>query len=215
MKKRFAWIALLLGSGLAHAQTPAKARPTIAVLAGLNLAKIAGDDDDGIDNRTAFVAGVGLGLPISPDWSFAPELTYSQKGAKVSEGNASATVRLNYIEIPALLRFDVPTSSEVRPFLLAGPALAFKTACSLEVKEDGVASSVSCEELVNAAGGESSFKSFDVGAMFGGGLAFNVSGRTMRVGVRYNIGLVNITDEGNSKNRVLSFVGSFEWPFGK
>lgn len=50
---------------------------------------------------------------------------------------------------------------------------------------------------------------------FGGGLAFDVSGRTMTIGVRYEAGFTKLVTDTDSKNRVLSFVATFEWPFPK
>jgi hypothetical protein len=49
----------------------------------------------------------------------------------------------------------------------------------------------------------------------GGGLAFGVGGRTGTIGVRYDVGFVKLLSDADSKNRVLSFMGTLEWPFRK
>jgi hypothetical protein len=35
---------------------------------------------------------------------------------------------------------------------------------------------------------------------------------TASIGVRYNVGMNDVVD--NRKNRVLSFIATFEWPWG-
>jgi len=213
MKRAHAGLLLVLGAVVAHAQTPST--PTFGVVAGLNFARLSGDSTSGTKQRIGFVGGATLNLPISPNWAFAPELVYSQKGVKASDTDFNATIKLSYIELPVLFRYDFGTAGGVRPFLLAGPALALKTGCSFEVESGGVSLSGGCDSADDGTGETTSFKSFDVGAMFGGGLSFDVGGRTMRLGVHYNFGLVEIADGGDAKNRVLSLVGSFEWPFHK
>jgi hypothetical protein len=37
----------------------------------------------------------------------------------------------------------------------------------------------------------------------------------MTIGVRYDVGFVKFLSDADSKNRVLSFMGTFEWPFRK
>jgi hypothetical protein len=55
----------------------------------------------------------------------------------------------------------------------------------------------------------------DVDGIIGGGLAFQVGGRTMTVSTRYDVGFVRFLSDADSKNRVWSFVGALEWPFRK
>jgi hypothetical protein len=59
------------------------------------------------------------------------------------------------------------------------------------------------------------YNSTDVDRIIGGGLAFDVGGRRMTVGVRYDVGFVKFLTDSDSKNRVLSFMGTLEWPFHK
>lgn len=210
MKRASAGLLLILSAALAQAQSEPTQPTTVGVVAGINLAKLAGDDISHADTRIGFLGGVTLSLPMAPQWSFAPELTYSTKGVKDSDGTFTSTVKLSYVEIPALIRFDAATSGGVKPFLLGGPALAFKAGCSIETHESGVTATVDCDKV-----GGTSFNAVDVGAMFGGGLAFDAGGRTMRLGVRYDFGFIDIESNGSARNRVLSFVGSYEWPFRK
>lgn len=220
MKKSLAVLALALSARALVAQSATQGATTpsrFEIMAGVNLATLttSGEDEGDVGNRTGLVLGVGLIKPLAPSWSFQPELTYSMKGAKVSDAGFEVTSKLSYLEVPLLLRYDIGsgTSDGVRPFIHAGPALALKLSCSFSASDGTSSGSTGCDDE-NGDGGP---KAFDVGFMFGGGLAFRHMEHTFSVGVRYNVGLINVADtEGvDTKNRVLSIVGTFEWPWSK
>ncbi|MBV9494091.1 MAG: PorT family protein [Acidobacteria bacterium] len=198
---------------MALAVHAAAAQTTIApsrfeVMAGVNFAKFDAAD---AGTRAGLVAGVGIVKPLAPTWSLQPELTYSMKGAKGSGDGATITLKLSYLELPLLVRYDLPTQSGVHPFLLAGPALALKLTCDIEGTDGTITVSGSCGNVSGDVESEDA-KTFDFGAMFGGGLAFKHLDHLFTLGLRYNLGLVDVTDNGGVKNRVLSIVGGFEWP---
>jgi hypothetical protein len=214
MKKSFLILGMALSTRALSAQT-ATAPTRVEIMAGANFAKLStsGEDQGDVKMRTGLVVGVGLIKALAPSWSFQPELTYSMKGAKVSDAGFEFTSKLSYLEVPLLLRYDVGSGGDgVRPFIHAGPALALKLSCSLEGTDGTTTASTSCDDE-NGDGA----KTFDLGLMFGGGLAFRHMNHTFSVGVRYNLGLLNIAegDGADTKNRVLSIVGTFEWPWGK
>ena len=217
MKKTLVLLALACSARAVVAQTAA-APSQFEILAGVNLAKLSSSEDDAGDvkMRTGLVAGVGLIKPLAPSWSFQPELTYSMKGAKVSDAGFELTSKLSYLEVPLLLRYDIGSGSSdgVRPFIHAGPALALKLTCSFEGNDGTSNFSTGCDD----ENGDGGAKTFDMGLMFGGGLAFRHMEHTFSIGVRYNLGLLNIAKDntgGDTKNRVLSIVGTFEWPWSK
>lgn len=210
MKRALQVVALAFGARAATAQSSMLPPTRVLITAGANFAKIAGDNSDS-DNRIGFVGGVGLVKPIAPNWAIQPELTYSMKGGEGSDATDKTTVKLSYLEIPVLLRYDFTTSGGARPFFQAGPALAFKLGCSVEVESGGVSGSADCD----AAPGGDNVKSFDLGAMLGAGVGFKRMNHVISVGLRYNFGLIEIADNSHTKNRVLSIVGAFEWPWGK
>ena len=208
MKQALQLMALALCARAALAQAPAG--PTrVEIMAGVNLAKLSGSD--GADNRVGLVAGVGLVKPLAPNWSFQPELTYAMKGAKGADETGSVTLKLDYLEMPLLFRYDMMTAGGVYPFIHAGPALALNLSCNFEGTDGTITVSGSCSDTPGAE----DVKTFDLGAMFGGGIAFRQMNRTFTVGVRYNLGLLEVSDGSDAKNRVLSFVGTFDWPWGK
>ena len=194
--------------------TPAK--PRFGITAGITLADVGGEDLQNTKLKTGFVGGVVAALPLGSGFSFQPELVYSMKGTKVDSTNIELSVKVNYFELPLLVRYEVPVTGSTKPFLLAGPALAIQTSCKFAVSQQGATISIGCEELFNQGGASNiDSKTFDFGAIFGGGLAFDVGGRSMSIGVRYDLGLTKIFSDTDMKNRALSFIGSFEWPFRK
>ena len=181
------------------------------IAAGINSSTLSGDETEDVSRRTGFMAGVFLVAPLGPTISFQPELLYTTKGAKGSGDDIGSegtfTFKMNYVEVPLLLRFDAATTGGMKPFFYGGPALSFKAGCEVEVESQGVSATVDCDE-----GEGTEFKSVDYGLVVGGGLAFDLSGRMFTLGARYNHGLANISDEGNVKHRVISVLATLEFP---
>jgi opacity protein-like surface antigen len=215
--------SLLLSAALAFGpllsaggqSTPA---PTarFGIIGGANLATLGGSDVNDVGTRTGLAAGFMAVLSVSPEFAIQPELLFTMKGAKSNASNASAVAKIDYIEVPVLARYEIPVSGSVKPFIYGGPGFAYKTSCKLEGSSQGTTVSFDCDELLAQSGvANVKFSSTDVGGIVGGGLAFDVSGRTMTIGVRYEMGFVKLATDSDSKNRVFSFVGTFEWPFHK
>src|SRR5215208_5394330 len=101
------------------------------IVGGVNLSKFAAPDLGPIANRKGFMGGVSLITPFKLNWATQVEVLYSMKGMKsLSETSSNtATFKLDYIEIPLMLRGGVPMSGRVRPLVYAGPALNFRIRC--------------------------------------------------------------------------------------
>lgn len=203
--------ALALGlsgaAAAAGAQTAPAAPTRLGLLAGVNFARVAGNDtEDDVGTRTGFVGGAYLTLGLTPTVSFRPELLYSMKGAKAT-GVDAGEVKLDYLLLPVLLQVDVPTTSAVRPHFYAGPTLGYRVGCTLTAE----GATIDCDEL-DEFEDAAAFKRFDLGVMLGGGLGFAVGGRTATIGARYDFGLSKIATDADVMNRVLSVYASVEFP---
>src|SRR5262249_55093001 len=137
---------------------------------------------------------------------------YSPKGVKSSDGGVDVSIRLNYLEVPVLARWNFTSSSSVTPHLYAGPAIAFRTGCSLSLSAQGASLSSECTELESDEGGQLNISKIGFGVVVGGGLSFDLGARRATVGARYDAGLKNIVSSGEAKNRTLSILASFEVP---
>ena len=197
------------------AQSPLRPAPRLGVLAGASVATLVGDPVEEWGSRTGFVVGGTLTLPLTSVVSFQPEVLLAQKGARLSEDGLTATFKLAYVEVPLLLRVDVPTTGgAVRPHLYVGPALAFKASCEVEASGEGVSATRSCRDIADDEGDED-LKSFDAGLTFGGALGFALGRQRLNVGARYTLGLTTLVSDDDVKNRALTIYGSVDFPIGR
>jgi hypothetical protein len=209
-------IALAIASRIAGAQLTETGLPRamFGLTGGLNLTTFAGDGLGPTENRHGFVGGAMLTTPFTPVFSTQLELLYAMKGMKSLSSNPAtyAMFKLNYLEVPLMLRADAPMSTSVKPFAFTGPAFDFKVSCGGDGVANGVTTSFSCDDLKSGSGGAVTSRTFDVGWVLGGGLGFPFHNRRISLSARYELGLRTISENGSSKNRALSFMASIEAP---
>jgi Outer membrane protein beta-barrel domain len=196
--------------------------PRFGLTGGMNIATLSGTDGEA-KNHTGLVVGGLVVIPVARNLAFQPEVLFATKGADFGDATVSGGMKLQYVEIPVVLRLDIPASGGVRPFAYAGPAFSLKTGCAFEGRAQGVSASISCDDVFGQAGEPNAitFRAGDVGGLVGGGLAFDVGGRVLTIGARYELGFISIMSDRtatpsaniSSKNRVLSILSTFEWPF--
>jgi len=199
--------ALALISGVAQAQmTDGMRTVSFGIMAGANFAKVVGDDDEGVSRRTGLLAGVYVDLPVANGVSVRPELLYSQQGAKIEDFDGKgtdATFKVDYVQLPVLLRFTVPTQGQTRPFIAVGPAFGFKSKCDVKGSNGSVSVSASCDD----AGAD--LKSFDLSGKAEAGVDFGMNGRVLTIGGGYTHGFTDIVEDDSAKNRVFSLFAAF------
>jgi hypothetical protein len=178
----------------------AAGRIPIGVKLGADFARLQGDDVEGAKFRRAFAAGGFVEYPLSPAISLMGEVLYTMKGGKKSYTSVppqllasrlrfEETFDLDYIEVPILLKVCLPAQGPIRPYLLAGPGIAFNIRARWEESNTEDFS----EDLTEY------IKSIDYGFIIGGGAAFSVGPHTMSLGARYELGLFSI-DDGLAKH---------------
>lgn len=98
---------------------------SIGVQAGLNISNAATAPVTNSSNRTGFKVGALVEAPVLPGFFYVqPELNFLQKGAENTHFGTMATSSLNYLELPLLAKIKFKISS-VKPFVLAGPSVAY------------------------------------------------------------------------------------------
>lgn len=208
------------------AQSTLQSTPRVGFIVGVNRATFSGHTYGTPLNHTGFAAGVMAALPVAPRFAIQPELMLTMKGAHSDSAGISATYKVDYVEVPLLARFEIPISGRVKPFVYGGPGFAYRTSCTIEGHYHpgavfGFAGDyfiVGCDEEARQGQRASpgvNYSKADVDGIIGGGLAFQVGGRTMTVSTRYDVGFVKFLSDADMKNRVLSFMGTLEWPFHK
>ncbi|MES2373667.1 MAG: porin family protein [Bacteroidota bacterium] len=153
----------------------------LGIKAGGNLNKVEGQSfSDGFD--FSYHAGGFLEIDFNKKWGIQPEVLFSQTTTKPSSFKTVYTtasnpslvgddkIKLNYLSIPLLLRYNVGGILSLN----AGPQF------SILLSEDKTL-------LQN---GQSAFKNGDLALVLGGQINLSV----LRIYGRYNIGLQNIND---------------------
>jgi hypothetical protein len=195
--KTFLRLALPLALLIA---TPLHAQTTLGVKGGINIANVSTDATDlppDLDSKTGFVGGAFATFGLGSLFALQPELLYSQKGFGASEGDLSATLGVNYIEIPVLLKAQFKLAM-LRPAIYAGPVVSFETSCNLDV----VGVSVDCD----SDDGFVDRKTTDWGAVFGANLDFILGPVILILDGRYQLGLTNLADVEDADESVKNSV---------
>ena len=191
---------------------PASSQTSLGFQAGLSMGTLAGKDKGGdFDYRMAFGGGAFLNFSLSEILSVQPELSYMSRGAKESYDGYDIKLKLNYIEIPVLLKFDVPMEADVSPYFMLGPSFGFKVGCTVNGDQGGTDVDVDCDE----SGVESS--GFDFGGVVAAGIGFPTGPGQTTLGARYYAGFTSIDgseEETDVKNRGFFFSVGYSFPIG-
>lgn len=162
----------------------------------------AGDDVPAdIESISGFTGGIFLKYSTGNVFAIQPEILYTRKGGYYSEGLFSYELNVDYLEIPLLLKAQIPVGEAVFPFLYVGPYAAFE----LNNREQGDFFFVDYESTA-------AIRDFDAGAVLGAGLDVELEKFFLGFDARYGIGMVNIYepdddgDQADIKNRSLSFM---------
>ena len=155
------------------------------VKGGINYATLSGDDVGDVEWKLGLVAGAVAAFDVMDMLVIQGEVLYSMKGAD----SADASLGLTYIEIPVLLKYNVPMAGMVSPNLFIGPSLGIL----LSADADG-------EDV------KEFFKGTDFGVVIGAGVDFDLGTGKVTLDARYNLGLTSLddTDDADVKNSGIS-----------
>lgn len=184
--------------------------PSIGIKGGVNFTNLYTEDVDDNNVLTSFNAGLFVNLPVSSALSIQPELLYSRKGSELVYDNVFASgttkLKLNYLEMPVLLKINVTPNFNVH----FGPYAAYLIDGNATNETDS--GSFNFEENID----NDDLNKWDYGVAAGVGLDLG----STSLGVRYNYGLQTIGKErtfaGNtytfpdSKNSALSVYVGFK-----
>ncbi len=171
--------------------------------AGLQLANLSGSGVDSIfgagvskSMKIGFGGGAFLTYGFSPMFAIQPEIMYVMKGAKFSEGGATAKVKTDYLQVPVLLKLSPQTQGKIKPYFFAGPFVGILL--SAKATDGG---SVDIKD---------NLKSTEFGVSFGAGVGFPMTKGAITVDGRYDLGLSKVAksdkvSDDNIKTGTISF----------
>lgn len=153
---------------------------------GLGVASVHSDAAvlDGSDPKTGLSVGFVLGkqLTSAAPLYFETGLYYSEKGGRGHYDGSKFTYRLEYLELPLLLKYKYQATPDISVEPFAGGYLALGVGG--KIKDYG-----NREAYSSFDGDEkSSFRRFDGGLKIGCGMSFQM----LYLGVSYDVGLANV-----------------------
>ena len=190
MKKILLTAVVMLASVASYAQQ-AVGTFTLQPKIGMNVASLT--KCDGCDPRIGLAAGVEAEYQATDIFSVSAGLIYSMQGNKAKEEGVTLTTKLDYINIPILANVYVTKGLAVK----LGVQPAFNV--SDKQKLSGGKASVEAEDV----GAES----FDFSIPVGLSYEYN----NVVFDARYNFGVTNIADGGDSKNSVFQFTLGYKF----
>jgi hypothetical protein len=184
---------------------------------GANLTHVAGTQVSDISNRNGWIGGVTLELPLPNAWSFETGALYALKGWTRVEPQTGdqAVAKLDYLEIPALLRYDFRNPSPITPFVGGGASLSFRSGCGLSATSaaTGATQDVSCAQ-VEQSDSQFGFHNVDWGALVAGGVAADLGRSRLTLQARYEYGLTDLQKNNNAHSRAIALTAGLSWPVG-
>ena len=178
------------------------------VRAGVDFMKIGGEDAaDDNNRRTGFLIG-GFVLVDAGLIAVQPELMYIQKGASqertLPDGTTvTRTIKLDYIEVPVLVKLQVPLEEGITPSVFAGPTLGLNVTAEAEAEAEGESArediSSATEDISDDVSGT------DFGLALGGGVDVELNNVTLMGDIRYGLGLTS-TDDGDASIQNRGFM---------
>ena len=174
---------------------------------GVNFADVSidGDDDDSelteaFGNKTGFVAGGFIEVPVSQAFSFAPEVLFTQKGTKADIGGGEFSINVNQFQVPVLFKMKF-SGGAVRPFVTVGPAFGFQTSVKEKLEISGL------EDEESDISDE--VESVEYSLIFGGGVTFGQAS----IEARYDLGLndLNKDEASEGKTRTFTILFGYGW----
>ncbi|HYH16654.1 MAG TPA: porin family protein [Flavisolibacter sp.] len=171
---------LLLAAAFVASAAAANAQATFGVKAGLNVSSIktkAGDESETSDSKVGFNVGGFANVPLSTNFSFAPELVVSTEGGVDKGDEWEEKTNLTYVNVPVLFQYNASGF-----FAHTGPQVGFLLAAKSKWEEDGEKGD---EDIKKYMKGVNFSWAIGAGYKLPSGLGFNA---------RYNLGLSNIAD---------------------
>ncbi|WP_109829662.1 outer membrane beta-barrel protein [Reichenbachiella versicolor] len=114
------------------------------------------------------------------------------------ESSYDSKQKLNYLDIPFILKFDILTDGKIRPFVGGGVNYAFNIGAEKEtsiVNTDNTSGTPRSYDAGNfVVNNQDQFKNF-FGMKFGGGVSFDYFNIRTAIDVFYNLGFTNVSDE--------------------
>ena len=177
--------AILIGFGSLVATTlTAQGRPIpIGLQAGFVFSRFGGADVQDPKVQFGFAAGGSLSLGLGRYLAIRPELLYAEKGVRFSSDAGSSSIKMGYLELPALLVIRIPGFRSFTPELYGGGAVGIRADCRQNITSGTTSLDQTCGSDTEPAP-----RRFDTSLLIGAGAEVE----RIRFGVRFAWGLTRL-----------------------
>ncbi|OON70528.1 porin family protein [Hymenobacter sp. CRA2] len=141
--------------------------------------------------------GVSANIGLTDLLSFQPELLYSQKGNEFTNGAVKSTTRLNYLDVPLLLRIDVDG-----PFFEIGPHVGYALSVTSTDEVNGTSNSFDNKSNVN---------DWDAGVVLGIGYQLD---NGLSIGGRYNPSFTRVAVNDPAGREIKVYNSAIQFQLG-
>ena len=174
------------------------------VKGGINFATVSFDPSADINSgyRIGIAAGGFVALPLGSRLTIQPEGLFSQKGEKADLDGVTATLELDYIEVPVLVKYAITQGASRSFHVFGGPSMAFKIRSRATASFGGTTVETGEDEII---------KDTDFGVVVGAGMDFG----KWSVDGRYTMGFADINnddaDETKIRTRTISVLAGIRF----
>lgn len=232
--KRLYLLTLFLASAAAATAPAASAgrHPSHGLRAGLASGRLDGSYGDTFarERLAGFAGGAFATIRLGGVLSLQPELGWATKGGQsdlvvtiTSSGDPPSSlsmpmhvaVTLHYVEIPVLLRADLPSWGAARPYALGGPYAAYRVGGHVETESGQSQTALGRRirmarifEDLSSTSSADRWERFDWGLATGLGLAIGSGRPQVLLEARHSWGFVNAFPEpdfGTARNHAFTF----------
>jgi len=151
----------------------------IGAKAGFSSSSFRSAEINDISRRNLATTGAYLNYaPGKGIFSLQPEILYAPKGSSFSYAGVRYEYKLNYIEVPLLLKFSIPIAKTFYPNVFAGPQAGFRLSEKRSVTSGNT-------QIVNTQ----KTNGVDYGGVFGAGFDIKLDNVVLGFDGRYMLGL--------------------------
>ena len=170
---------------------------SLGVLGGVNLANVSADSLQDNESRLGVAVGIFFDMPIAPSISLQPQLLYVTQGTKLEALGLDAGMKMGYLDLPVLAKYNIPLMGPLTPSLFVGPYIGFNLSADAYLEDE-------TEDI------KDDVASTDYGLMLGGGLDMSVGDGELIFDARYILGMANINGDSSDdeviKNSGIMFL---------
>lgn len=183
-------IALFLTAAIVHSAN-AQSPVSFGLKAGMNISNLHGSDMEP-DAKTGLLLGgvLEINLPATP-FAIESGVYYSQKGAEAEDTDFTYKLKLDYIEIPVLAKFQLGPPGPITPTLGVGPYLGFNVNAEQELSGGGMTGTEDVSDEISGT---------EVGGIASLGLDFNLGLTKLNASARYSYGFTSVWDDSDTES---------------